>query len=619
MPRREDSPAEATEKLEARSPSIRTNEAALIIYHRDGTRLVPIAGNRSVIVGRGPPSDIIFEERSLSRRHARFELINDELWVFDLASTNGTMVNGERVDRARVAMGDEVTLGVLTAAAHRPPQGEREEALDGHDEFMRLLERELPRARFTARPSALILVRAAEPAQLSRWVPRVRELLRPFDRAGLYGRSAIEILLPDATSDYAMRIAEQITASGGEGPDLCCGVAMLVADGASADEVFEAALRALRGTGPTKAARPASDFTGLTWSDPQNQQDVIAESAVMQDVLRIVRRVANAVVPVLIRGETGTGKELIARAIHDGGARAAKRVCTVNCGAIPAQLLESTLFGHAKGAFTGADSDSKGVFRAAEGGTVFLDELGELSPSAQVALLRVLEAKTVTPVGSTDEVSVDVRVVAATHRDLEQMCEAGEFRWDLFYRLDVMSIELPALRDRVEDIRPLVRRFLRSASEANGFDIATIEEPALRILERYTWRGNVRELRNVIERAVVICQDDAITVADLPRRLTSASDSAELIAATRAPSAPPPASSSPALVREEDDVTRDLRTRLALFEARAIVEALDATEGNQTEAAKQLGLPRRTLLNKMKSLAIKRGVYQPAKASDGEP
>jgi len=243
---------------------------------------------------------------------------------------------------------------------------------------------------------------------------------------------------------------------------------------------------------------------------------VVAQSAPMQRVLDVVRRIAAANVSVLITGETGTGKGLIARAIHGEGARAEKPFVAINCAALPEALLESELFGHVKGAFTGATSDNPGLFASADHGTVFLDEIGEIPIGLQPKLLRVLESGTLRPVGSTHERSVDVRVVAATHRDLRAAVSQGTFREDLLYRLDVVSIEIPPLRVRRDDILPLVERFLADAIARHpSSQVACFSRAAMERMLDYAWPGNVRELAHVVERGVLLAAGTEVAELDL--------------------------------------------------------------------------------------------------------
>jgi DNA-binding NtrC family response regulator len=296
----------------------------------------------------------------------------------------------------------------------------------------------------------------------------------------------------------------------------------------------------------------------------------------------------------LLVGETGVGKELVARAIHQGGPRAGRPLVCVNCGAIPTALVESTLFGHEKGAFTGALSSSRGVFGAADGGTVLLDEVGELPAAAQAALLRALESGCIRPVGASREFAVDVRVLAATHRDLEAMCAAGTFREDLLFRLNAFTLRVPPLRERSEEIEPLARRFLAEAQRRGDARVTAIAPAAIHALSRHRWPGNVRELRNAIERAAVIARAGEITVEDLPRSVREAagSDAFEALAAG------------------ESDLLAgdvDLKERVGRYEARIIAAALLRTGGNQSEAARLLGVPVRTLGDKIRRLGVAPG------------
>jgi two-component system response regulator HydG len=240
----------------------------------------------------------------------------------------------------------------------------------------------------------------------------------------------------------------------------------------------------------------------------------------MREVVRMIEAVAYSATTVLVTGESGTGKELVARALHARSPRKAHPFVALNCGALTETLLESELFGHVKGAFTGAQRDQKGLFDAADGGTIFLDEIGDIPMATQVRLLRVLQEGEIKRVGSADSVKVDVRVIAATHRDLPKLVKAGKFREDLFYRLNVINIPLPSLRDRVEDVPLLAHHFLRRYAERLAKKVRTLSPEAIELLCGYRWPGNVRELENAVERAVVLCRGEAVSPADLPPAVT---------------------------------------------------------------------------------------------------
>jgi two-component system response regulator PilR (NtrC family) len=316
--------------------------------------------------------------------------------------------------------------------------------------------------------------------------------------------------------------------------------------------------------------------------------NLIGKSRAMQEVLDLVRRVANTPTNVLILGESGTGKELVARAIHEHSDRGPKPFLVVNCGAIPENLLESELFGHRKGAFTGASSDKEGIVRAAHGGTLFLDEVGELPLSMQVKLLRVLQERSVKAIGDVREQPVDLRVIAATNRNLEEEVRGGRFRDDLFYRLNVISIELPPLRDRPEDIPLLAHHFLRKYAEMMNKPLDEFEPEAMQALVHHGFAGNVRELENIIQRAVALEDDDRVSSRALPPTLRPRSPSDSLQDAS--------------LQLPQDGV--DLEGVVGELERKLIMQALQRTGGLKKEAAKLLGISFRSLRYRLDKLAV---------------
>ncbi|HMG21834.1 MAG TPA: sigma 54-interacting transcriptional regulator, partial [Kofleriaceae bacterium] len=483
----------------------------LVLYHRDGAMVAQLDKGRPLVVGRAAPADVEIPDPGLSRQHARFTWDDHGIWVEDLGSTNGTRKNGEQVSHVRIAPGDEIAIGPVMVTVHVISSVDDElRGFDGHDRFIAALGDEIVRARTFQRPLALLMVRGAgaKDGHVSRWASRLRIGLRPVDRVGIYGPSAVLVSLPEASPEAVHALAAAL--SGGD-PPLTCGAVSYPADGASVDELIAALQVATRAGRAPDQADKAGDPVAIVVKNPA-----------MKQVMATVKRLAQSQVAVLIHGETGTGKEVIARAIHDGGSRRKQPLRCINCAAIPGMLIESVLFGHEQGAFTGADKSARGVFEQADGGSVLLDEIGELAAPAQAALLRVLETKHVTRVGGEKEIEVDVRVIAATHRDLEGMVEAGRFRQDLWYRLNTVTLRIPPLRERVDEIRPLAERFLKEARRQAGSDVRTIDPRALAALEGYGWPGNVRELRNVIERAVVLAEGSTITPADLTDRVRGA-------------------------------------------------------------------------------------------------
>ncbi len=327
-----------------------------------------------------------------------------------------------------------------------------------------------------------------------------------------------------------------------------------------------------------------------------SREILVGKSPAMQEVYKLIARAAATASPVLIQGETGTGKELAARAIHQFGSRRAEPFVAMNCGAIPENLIESELFGHVRGAFTGAETDRAGRFESANNGTLLLDEVGELPPAAQVKLLRVLDSGIVERVGSNRSVQLDVRVLAATNRDLHDEVRRGRFRQDLFYRLAVLRISLPPLRERREDILPLAEHFLKNlAGKENA--MPTLGEDATRALLTYDWPGNVRELKNMLEHALAVAPGRAISAGDLPRSVKGDAGTASAEQRLR--------DAVIACLKElPGGVIGRHHALTALAERVMIQHALEQCRGNQSEAADYLGLHHNTLRNKLKDLGL---------------
>jgi len=469
-----------------------------------------------------------------------------------------------------------------------------------HEQFLEILHEEVTRARAFRHVLAVLSIQATgATTHLSNWFAALRKTLRPIDTLAIYSSNCVEVLLPNASAADAKELVIAVCQKA-EQARLVGGIALFPSSGSTAEELIQASRRALLTTRAAEDSVQVAESRGVSTVQARSRRDAeyVVESPPMRAIMEFIERMTKSSIPVLITGETGTGKELAAHAIHRRGKRRNRTMISINCAAIPEQLIEGMLFGHKKGAYTGAETDAAGVFEAANGGTVFLDEIGEMTQAAQAKLLRVIEQKTVTPLGSTKEKAVDVRILAATQHDLEQLCKEGSFRWDLFFRINTVTIKLPPLRERVEDIPPLVTCFIRQANASNDCAVKACTEEALRLLCRYSWPGNVRELKNTIERAVVLACEDRISTEGLPEKVRLFDPFGGPRGEEEDKGKRPTAENTP--------MPKDFSHCVAEFEASLIREALEKTGGNQTKASKLLGLPLRTLLRKIDRYQLKR-------------
>jgi DNA-binding NtrC family response regulator/pSer/pThr/pTyr-binding forkhead associated (FHA) protein len=525
---------------------------------REGARsqLINLDDGAQVIVGRSSDATVHIEDGKASREHARFERRGDEIRVVDLDSRNGTQWNGEMLRGAgrRVRSGDRVRIGAVeiivaenAGVVAREQGGRLESALAAM-----LAESSRPSASPDGATKAdggraallRLALSAAELAQIS---------------PSLAGAALIEA---QAGGDYACLVeagaADRVVAAMRQlGKSV--GIARAPEDGRTVDELWPRTTSA-----PRRAPAPA--VSGVVVADPG-----------MVRVFELVRKVAAAPTTVLILGETGVGKEVVAEQIHRLSARAAGPFIRLNCASLPESLLESELFGHERGAFTGADRRKLGYVEAAAGGTLFLDEIGELALTMQARLLRVLEDHRLTRVGGREEIAVDVRVLAATNRDLEAEVAAGRFRQDLYFRLAAFVVRVPSLRERPSELELLAELFARQQAQRLGIATPSLSVAALDRLRKHSWPGNVRELRNAIEHAVLLAENGVVDAGHLPDSVG------------RGPTPVGP-----------------MKGQIADVERRSILDALDAEGGNQSRAARRLGISRRALLYKMEKYAIKR-------------
>lgn len=345
--------------------------------------------------------------------------------------------------------------------------------------------------------------------------------------------------------------------------------------------------------------------------DTQNlmTQSLAGNSLQMQDLRNLIVRVARSQAPVFIQGESGTGKEVVARLIHDNSVRSEKPFIAVNCGAIPNELVESELFGHKKGSFTGANEDKEGLFQAAHGGSLLLDEIADLPLNVQVKLLRAIQQKAIRPVGSNQEISVDVRILSATHKSLSQLVSEDRFRNDLYYRINVIDIRIPSLRERPEDIPPITQHILAKLALQQGLSRITISDEAVKQLQTHEFLGNVRELENLLERTMALTDATNIGLADL--LFGNTSPASDPVNSTPNTSTPPSINKLPAVTSTTELITTidprgsaSLDTFLEVIEKQEIVTAMESNRWNKTEAAKELGISFRSLRYRLKKLGL---------------
>ena len=553
------SPATVAETRDEDVPASRAPSCVVIRHERD-RRLVDVRDYPEVVIGRSRDATYTVEDDRVSRRHLRITFREETLWAEDLGSRNGSKLNGRRIEgKTALQPGDVLTAGPVEVSVFTSSGAT---AIVSEGELSTRLLAEVERAVRFKRPLAVIGVKLDGSRGARREAAlKLASRLRRIDLAGEYATGEYLFVLPETTRAQADALAATLAELGREvaGIGAAARAAAVPDDGNTADELIAATLFEVM------PATPAGADTDV----------VVAEDGAMRELFELARRAARSDVTVLLTGETGSGKEVVAAEIHRASARAAGPYIRINCASIPETLIESELFGHERGAFTGADKRRVGFIERAHGGTLLFDEIGELPLSMQAKLLRVLEERKVTRVGGTDELAVDVRFVAATNRDLEREVEKGGFRHDLFFRLSAMTLRVPPLRDRPRDLPLLAAHFATRATQAARRPPSRFTDGFLQALLRYPWPGNVRELRNVIERAVILADGSELTLTELPERL-----------AVLAPAKPRDAS--------------PMRERLDDVERRALTDALREVNGNRTHAARRLGISRRALLYKLK-------------------
>ncbi|HKE18879.1 MAG TPA: sigma 54-interacting transcriptional regulator [Kofleriaceae bacterium] len=582
----------ATEVLSAgeRDPAAaaRFDRLYLLVFAQSSSRVVPLPRTGEILIGRAPEADVRLDDTAVSRQHAIITLDDGRACLRDLGSQNGTEVDGVRVSgEAPLRSGAVIAVCGTRLAFHgmaAPPRPGRVLEVEA---LRRQLDAEIERAAALDRSIAVVALRADGAGE--RLGGALADELRAVDRVAAAGPDEIVALLPELDPDdagpAASRLVDALARDGGARG----GWAAYPRDGDDAGALLAAARDALAGAPPGSAAAAAPAFRAVEIGE---RRMIVADDA-MSSLVALLERLAAVDLPVLLLGETGTGKELAAAALHHLSPRRGGPLVTFNCAAIPEALAESELFGHERGAFSGAVAAKEGRFEEAGGGTVVLDEVGELTSHVQAKLLRVLETRRFTRVGGVGERAVDVRVVAATNRDLLAEVEAGRFRQDLYFRLSAAAVWLPPLRDRPREIPILARSFLDAARRSTGRGAASLTAEALRHLAAHPWPGNVRELKNCMEFLSAATAADTIDAGQVQGYLQR---SAGQRAGRPEPRPAPPPEPLPAFRPIKDEVRELERHRM--------VEALRAARGNQTLAAALIEMPLRTFVAKLKQFAI---------------
>lgn len=590
---------ETTSTIDARSLPTRTPEvlespAWLLLFRGDTTRMVPLPANGEFTIGRAEGCDLRLDEHRVSRTHARLTMLNGQARLADLGSQNGSLLNEEPLVGQRVlGSGDVITIAGVTLVFHTSSRGPRASGVLESAAFKARSDVELERATRFSRPLTMVDLHFVPAPDRALLQPRLESSLRKVDLAAWTASDHLTVLLPEADQVQGRELAEQLVdVVSTQHPGVRAGLAVYPDDGVDAETLQAAARAASAASKPGEVALAAETFRVMK----VGERAVLVADAVMVRVYELVQRLARSDLSVLVHGETGAGKELVAAALHEFSTRVDKRFLAVNCAAFQESLLESELFGHEKGAFTGAVATKIGLLEAAAGGTVFLDEVGEMSTALQARLLRALETRRITRVGDTREREVGFRVVAATHRDLEAEVRAGRFREDLYFRLSGATVWLPPLRDRKRELPMLARRFLDEACARAGRAAPVLAGEALQVLAEHPWPGNVRELKNVMEYAAATVQEPVVERWHLEPRLGGQ----RTTTAQTSPAGPAtPVTDTPRNFRPLADEVREL-------ERKRMLEALEACGWNQTRAANSIEMPLRTFVTKAKQFDLQK-------------
>jgi two-component system response regulator AtoC len=578
----------------------RPTEPEMPVGGATGFQLLVVTGNRAetfrlptsgeVTIGRGIDCQVRIDDATLSRNHAVLR-VGDQLVLSDLGSANGCHVGGRQLapnESVAIAPGVVILLGGVTVVVQRGHSSTRLRHVRSHEYYEARIEDECARAEASNTTFSVARIRC-RPDGATRTESVLARWLRQMDVVALYAPNEYEILFVDTAAEPAKQLCDAISVE--------LGVDMLSLTLCSYPQDARS---------PEGLARELAGVPDSSGSD-SSLADLSPELAL----------VARGNISVLLLGETGVGKEVAANAIHHNSPRAKGQLVSINCAAFSEPLLESELFGHERGAFTGAHKTKIGLLESADGGTLFLDEVGEMPPSLQVKLLRVLEAREVTKIGAIRPRSIDVRIIAATNRDIEAEVARGAFRSDLYYRLAAVTVVIPPLRDRRDEILGLANFFIAQATTDGRREPPRLSLAARDILEAYAWPGNIRELRNAVERAVLLCGDGEIRPEHLPTqkmgRMLPSIVPRSLPSSIPEPIPPPPrmpgsldlgsgAPGSAAGSMSPDSLDSGGKPG----DREDVINALAHCAGNQTQAARMLGISRRTLVKRLETFDLPR-------------
>lgn len=562
----------------------------LLVIEDLSSRRISLPYDGVLHIGRDPEADIQIASVDVSRRHARLILAGGRAQIADAGSHNGTLVNGERVDGSQtLSSGDVVTIGdtLLVLRVASP------ELVLRTITFERMHERiqeELVRATAYGRPFALVVARLDDPQPRRGVGPAALSVLREMDALAIQGANLV-VLVPELDGEAARSMAAAlVSAVAPLSPGVRAGLACYPHDGCDLDTLLSAA-RAAAAAAPLHGVTPASQ---AAVEHTVGASRIIVADPAMIKLYELIRRLAGSTLSVLVMGETGTGKENAAEALHCWSRRADKPFAALNCAALPETLVESELFGHERGAFSDAKTAKTGLLERTDGGTVFLDEVGDLALAVQAKLLRALEQKRITRVGDQREREIDVRIVAATNVDLEEAVKTGRFRSDLLFRLSAAVVTLPPLRDRRREVPLLARLFVERERVRMNRAPLEIAEAAMATLNAYRFPGNIRELKNAMDYAVATAEGTTIQLWNLPERIRGHAAAASGNGNGNGTGSPP------APQRTFRAVAGEIRE----LERRRIVEALETCGGVKTRAAAAIGMPIRTFTFKLKQYGI---------------